>query len=93
MITVVIRMKRILLLLILTAAVFAVIEQLKKSNWLMLEDREPSVALLFVEGHLLYDDLMDLGKTFSRETGCPKVFIAKTGERKYGLKVTAVIGF
>ncbi len=72
---------------------FAVIEKLKKSNWLMLEDREPSSALLFVEGHILYDDLIELGKSFSRETGCQKVFIAKTGEREYGLKVTAVIGF
>ena len=74
-------------------AVFAVIEKLKKSDWLMLGDREPSSALLFVEGHILYDDLIELGKSFSRETGCQKVFIAKTGERKYGLKVTAVIGF
>ena len=70
---------------------FAVIEKLKKSDWLMLEDREPASALLFVEGHVLYDDLIELGKTFSRETGCQKVFIAKTGERKYGLKVTAVV--
>ncbi len=70
---------------------FAVIEKLKKSNWLMLEDREPAATLLFVEGHVLYDDLIELGKSFSRETGCPKVFIAKTGERKYGLKVTAVV--
>ncbi|MCK5309082.1 MAG: hypothetical protein KAJ64_00355 [Thermoplasmata archaeon] len=74
-------------------AVFAVVEKLKKSDWLMLEDREPASAILFVEGHLLYDDLIDLGKTFSRETGCQKVFIAKVGERKYELKVTAVIGF
>ncbi len=74
-------------------AVFAVVEKLKKSNWLMLEDRKPSSALLFVEGHLIYDDIIDLGKIFSRETGCQKTFISMIGDRKYGLKVTAVVGF
>ena len=74
-------------------AVFAVVEKLKKSDWLMLEERKPSSALLFVEGHLVYDDIMDMGKIFSRETGCQKVFISMIGDRKYGLKVTAVVGF
>jgi len=71
---------------------FAVIEELKNSDWLMLKDRQPNSALLFVEGHLLYDDLIDLGKSFSKETGCQKIFISLIGERKYGLKVTAVVG-
>ena len=74
-------------------AVFAVVEELKKSKWLMLGEREPSGALLFVEGHMLYDDTIELGKRFSRETGCSKVFMAKAGDRQFGLKVTAVVGF
>jgi len=72
-------------------AVFSIVEKLKKSDWLMLDGREPAAAILFVEGYLLYDDMIELGKTFSRETGCPKVYIAKAGEREYGLKVTAVV--
>jgi hypothetical protein len=72
-------------------AVFAIVEKLKKSDWLMLKDREPAVALLFMEGYLLYDDIIELGRTFTRETGCPRVFIVRAGDRKFGLKVTAVV--
>ncbi len=74
-------------------AVFSIVEQLKKSPWLMLEEREVKCAMLFVEGHLLYDDFVGLGNLFSRETGCKGVLLSRIGDRPFGLKVTAVVGF
>jgi len=75
-------------------AEFAVIEHLEKSKWLDLKSRKPSTALLLVEGRGLYDDLQELGKSFSRIAGkdC-RVMVASAGDRKNGLRVTAVVGF
>ena len=75
-------------------AEFAVAELLGKSRWLDLKSRQAKSAILFVEGRGLYDDLMELGKSFSRVTGngCPLI-VASAGERKAGLRVTAVVGF
>jgi cell division GTPase FtsZ len=75
-------------------AEFAVAELLGKSRWLDLKSRQAKSAILFVEGRGLYDDLMELGKSFSRVTGngCPLI-VASAGERKSGLRVTAVVGF
>ncbi|MFO7619146.1 MAG: hypothetical protein R6W91_05770 [Thermoplasmata archaeon] len=75
-------------------AEFAVIEHLGKSRWLDLSSRKAKAAMLFVEGHALYDGLNELGKLFSRAAGedC-QVIVASAGNRKSGLRVTAVVGF
>ena len=46
-----------------------------------------------MEGHCLYDGLSELGRLFAREMGgdC-QVVVASAGERKSGLRVTAVVG-
>ncbi|MBA3045658.1 MAG: hypothetical protein KKH41_03940 [Candidatus Thermoplasmatota archaeon] len=75
-------------------AEYAVIEHLEKSKWLDLSSNPAKSAMLFVEGHALYDGLNELGKLFSRNLGkdCP-VMVASAGDRKSGLRVTAVVGF
>lgn len=75
-------------------AEFVVIEHLEKSKWLDLKNRKPKSAVLFTEGRVLHDDLDELGRSFSRVLGaeCP-VIVANAGDRKSGLRVTAVVGF
>jgi hypothetical protein len=75
-------------------AEFSVTETLGKSKWLDLGSGKPKSAILFVEGRSLYGDLEELGKLFSRLAGkdCG-IIVAGAGERKQGLRVTAVVGF
>ncbi len=75
-------------------AEFAVIEKLAKSKWLDIRSGNASSAILFVEGHCLYDGMNEIGRLFARELGgdC-QVIVAGAGERKSGLRVTAVVGF
>ena len=73
---------------------FVVMEHMQKSPWLGLKERSPKSAILFAEGRILYDDLVGLGKSFSRLAGnsC-QVLVAAAGDRKSGLRVTAVVGY
>jgi cell division protein FtsZ len=75
-------------------AEFAVIESLQKSKWLDIKNKKPKSAILFVEGSSVYDDLVELGTSFSRILGeDSRVLVASPGERKSGLSVTAVVGY
>lgn len=75
-------------------AEFAVIERLQKSKWLDIKNMKPKSAILFVEGLSLYDDLVELGTSFSRVLGeGSQVLVASAGDRKSGLSVTAVVGY
>jgi cell division protein FtsZ len=75
-------------------AEFAVIECLAKSKWLGIDSGNARGAILFVEGHCLYDGMNELGRLFSRALGNDsQVIVASAGDRKSGLRVTAVVGF
>ncbi len=75
-------------------AEFAVIEALGKSRWLELGTRKPKSAILFIEGGGVHGDMAEILRLFLRLAGkdCP-VIAANAGERKQGLRVTAVVGF
>ena len=75
-------------------AEFAVIERLAKSRWLNLQSGKAMSAILFVEGHCLFDGMNELGRLFSRELGNNgQVIVASAGDRRDGLRVTAVVGY
>ncbi len=75
-------------------ATFSIVEQLAKSKWLAFQGRVVKSAILLVQGNHLYEDLVQLGKEFSRATGKKApLLIGSAGSGEGTLGVTALVGF
>ncbi len=75
-------------------ATYSIVEHLSKSRWLSLKGRTVKSAILLAEGHLLHDDLTQLGREFSRLVGKDAILVlgnADPGGKT--LRVTAIVGF
>ncbi len=74
-------------------AAFSVAEQLGRSKWLDLDGRVVRSAILLAEGQLLHDDLVELGREFSRVIGREAELVLGNAGSGDSLKLTAIIGY